>query len=649
MLSFFRRFVNSRAGVIVTFAVLGLIALAFAAGDVTGIASSGTGILGSPIASVDGKAISEADVRKRAQDEVRIAQAQQPGLTLANFVSLGGVESILDRMVNGLALEAFARDHGIRVSRALVGSELQSIPAFRGLDGKFDQQAYERLIAERGMTDAQVQAEVARDRISQFLLLPHQGASQVPVQLATPYASLLLEQRSGQIGLIPTRAVPTGPAPTDAELQQWYKGHLARYTIPQRRVIRYAIVSPDQVKAAATPSDAEVQQAYDADRARYAARQTRDIALVTVLDQKAADALAARVRGGTSLAEAARAAGLEARTLSGADQAQVAAQTSAAAAQALFAAPAGAVVGPQRGSIGFVVARVEKITNVPATPLAQARPGIVATLTTQKTQAELQRIQDAIDDSLGDNANFNEVVADRKLTAQSTKPLLPDGSDPDAPTVRPDPRLQPIVAAAFAAEEGDTPTLVPLGQDGSFALVGLDRIVAAAPVPLVKVREQVARDVIADRQQRRARELASAALAKVNKGVSLPAALSQTGVSGPAPQTVNATRAQLNADRRGVNPALALMFSMAQGTAKMLAAPEAGGFLLIKLDKVVPGNARGRPQVVAATRGDLGQVLGREYAQQFVRAVNLDVRVRRNADALATLKKDLAGQGGSDQ
>lgn len=649
MLSFFRRFVNSRVGVLVTFAVLALIALAFAAGDVTGIASSGGGILGSPVATVDGQSIAEGDVRKRAQEEVRFAQQQQPGLDLATFVSLGGVDAIVDRMVNGLALEAFAKDNGIRVSRALIGSELQSIPAFRGLDGKFDQAAYSRLIAERGLTDAQVQAEVARDRLAQFLLVPHQGAAQVPAQVALPYASLLLEQRSGAIGLVPVQAVPAGPAPTAAEQQQWYRTHLQRYTVPQRRVIRYGIVTPDQVAARTAPSDAEIQQAYRADSQRYAARQTRTIALVTVLDQKAADALAAKVRGGTPLADAARAAGLEARTLDAVDKPQAAAQTSAAAADALFAASQGSVVGPQRANIGFIVARVEKVTDKPAVPLAQARPEIVRTLTAQKTAAELQRIQDAVDDSLGDNASFNEVVADQKLTAQTTAPVLADGRNPEAPASAPDARLQPIVAAGFAAEEGDTPTIAPLGQDGSFAVVGLDRVVAAAPQPLDKVREQVARDVVADRRQRRAKELADAALAKVNRGVPLATALQQTGLNPPAPRPVKATRAQLNAGQRGVEPALALLFSMPAGSTKLLPSEAAGGFLLIHLDRIVPGDARSRPGVIAATRGDLGRVIGAEYAQQFVNAAGMTVGVKRNADALARLKKDLAGQGAGDR
>ena len=43
MLSFFRRLTKSRFGVIITFGILGVIALAFAAGDMTGLGGTGSG------------------------------------------------------------------------------------------------------------------------------------------------------------------------------------------------------------------------------------------------------------------------------------------------------------------------------------------------------------------------------------------------------------------------------------------------------------------------------------------------------------------------------------------------------------------------------------------------------------------------------
>ncbi|WP_019516586.1 peptidyl-prolyl cis-trans isomerase [Sphingomonas sp. Mn802worker] len=647
MLSFFRRIVNSKAGVFITLALLGIIALSFAAGDVTGLSSGGGGLLGSSVETVGNAGITAADVRKRAQDEVRYAQTQQPGFDMAQLVQLGGVESIIERLANAIGLDKFGHDQGLRVSRALVGSEIKSIPAFLGPTGQFDQQTYERLIAQRGLNDAQVQEEFRRSIMTQFLVTPTVGASQVSEKLALPYASLLLERREGQIALIPAAGVPAGPAPTDAEVQKFYAGHLPRYTVPERRVVRYAVVTPDSVKAQATPTDAEIQQAYNGNRAAYQPREQRSVSVVTVLDQKAADALAAKVKAGAALGVAARASGLEPRTIEKVEKSALATQTSAAVADALFAAQKGAVVGPIKGSIGFVVAQVDGITQVAGRSLAQARDEIVQTLTRSKTTDALSKMQNKIDDALSDNANINEVASDQKLTVSATKPLLASGIDPDDAATKPDARLAPIMQAGFAAEEGDTPTIVALGTDGGFAVVALDRVVRAAPRPLAQVRAQVVKDVIAERQRNAAKQIAAQALAKLDKGAALATVLSQTGARGPAPQRIDTTRAQLNADRRGVDPTLALLFSMKQGSAKMLAAPNNLGWLLVKLDRVTPGDAKTKPGVIAATRADLGRVIGQEYAQQFTRAAVETIGIKRKPDAIAELKRELAGQGGN--
>lgn len=640
MLSFLRGIIHSKVGMIVTFGVLIVIALAFAAGDVTGLASS-SGILGHPLASVDGEKVTADDIRRRAQDELRNARQQQPDLDMAGFVRAGGVEGLITRTLTGLALETFGEEQGMRVSRALIGSELKAIPAFAGATGQFDQQAYLRLIAQRGMTDAQVQREIARETMAQFLMVPTVGATQVPQQLALRYASLLLERRAGQAVLIP--ALPAGPAPTDAQVQDWYKRNIARYTTPERRVIRYALVTPQQVAAQTAPTAAEIQQAYTADKAKYAPKPLRDVTLVTVLDQKAAQALAGKVKAGTPLAAAARSAGLEARTVTGTEQSALATQTAPAVAAALFAAPQGAVVGPLRGAIGFVVARVEKVTQDPGKTLDQARPEIVAALTKQKSADAIGKIRDAIEDSLADNANINEVARDQKLTVLATPAVLSSGVNPDQPQAQADAALTPIVAAGFAAEDGDTPTTVPLGEDGGFAVAALDRIVPATPIPLARARAQVMADLTAERARLAARAAADAIVAKVNAGTPLPAAVAQTGVKAPPVERVEATRAQITANQGQVNPVLAMMFGMKQRTARAIQAPDGRGWLVLHVDTIVPGDASKQPSAIQATRVDLGRAIGAEYAQQFANAVAAAQGAKRFPDAIATLKKDLLG------
>lgn len=648
MLSFFRRLVHSRVGVIVTFGVLIVIALAFAAGDVTGLRTTGMGALGGNAPVTIGKAdLTAADLASRVQTDMAGFRQRQPTLTMAQFVDQGGFEGTLERQINSIAFDQFARAQGMVVSKATIDGQIASIPGLQGPTGKFDPQIYRRLLSERHLSDQSIRDDIAREALTQQLILPQIGASQVPVQLAMPYASLLLEKRAGEVGFIPTSAMKPGPAPTDAELQQFYTRNVARYSVPQRRAVRYALVGADQLKA--TPTEAEITRAYALAAPRFAASEKRNITQVIVPDQAGAVALAAKVKAGTSITDAARAIGLEASTQSAVTRATYAAATSAPIAEAVFTAAKGSIVGPIKGPLGSVVARVDAVDQVAARTLDQVRGELVGELTRQKTLAALATAHDAIDDALSRNATFDEIVATRHLTPATTSPLLSTGIDPANSSAKPDAALAPIVTAAFAEQQGDPPQLVPTAADGSFALVGIGRIVPAAPEPFAKVREAVVRDVSLDRARQAARRIAVQVVAAAGKGTSLVQALGKTSITLPPPQPLAATRAQLSVNPQGAPPPLALMFSMAPGTAKLLEAPRGAGWFVVKLDHVEPGDARARPPVVVATRRDLGRVVGREYAEQFAHAVQADVGVRRNAAAIAKVKAGLLGQGGPDR
>ncbi len=148
------------------------------------------------------------------------------------------------------------------------------------------------------------------------------------------------------------------------------------------------------------------------------------------------------------------------------------------------------------------------------------RGDIVKTLTQKKTLAALSAAHYRIDDAISNNATFAEIVSDQKLQPITSAPLLADGRNQLTPAPA-DPALADVVKAGFAAEQGDDPQLINTGRDGSFAVVALDRITAAAPPPMAQMRDALIRDFVINRARRAARTVAAAAIAKINKGTSL--------------------------------------------------------------------------------------------------------------------------------
>lgn len=649
MLTFFRRIINSKVGFVVTFLVLGVIALAFAAGDVSNLAGGATGgIASNQIAKVGSEDVTIADLRQRATDEVAAARRQNPAADMAGYIQAGAFDASLQRMVTNAALAAFGRDQGMVASRRLVDGQIASIPGLQGPTGKFDENLYRRILAERRLTDAGIRRDIAQELIAQQLLAPTASATLIGAEMARPYVGLLLEERRGAVAQIPASAMPAGATPTDAEVQSFYTRNAGRYRVPERRTVRYALATPDSVAARAQPTEAEVAQAYQQNRARYQAAEKRTVAQVIVADRAGADALAARVRGGTALAEAARGAGLEAATFTALDKAALAQQSSAPLAEAAFAAARGAVVGPVRTPLGFAVARVENVEQTAARSLDQVRGELTAEIRQRKTAEALAALNEKLDTALADGATFEEAVADTGLTARATPSVAASGVDPLAPAA-PDPAIQPLVAAAFGAAEGDGPQLVQTGNDGSFAVVAVGQVVPAAPRPLADIRQRVVDDLIADRRRQAARRVAGEVLAAVNRGTPLAQAVRAAGAGLPAPREIGGNRGELSRQPDAQsNPASTLLFSMTPGKAKLAPLPDGSGWVIVRLESARQIDPGTNPSMAAGIRGELGRLSGQEFAQQFANAARGAVGVRIDPAAVSALKAELSGQGGSD-
>ncbi|MGL4313611.1 MAG: peptidyl-prolyl cis-trans isomerase [Sphingomonas sp.] len=648
MLSLFRRLINSRIGAGIAIFGLILIALAFGLGDVTGLRNGalGGGQTANDLVTVGHYSLSRDELRRRIEDEVQRLRQQRPDATTPAFIAAGGFESALEQSIDALAMRAFGEQAGIVIGPKAIDGQIASIPAFKGPDGKFDKTRMDQVLGAQRMTVAQLRSEIAQVSIAQQLAAPVLGASQVPDKLAQPYAALLLEKRTGAVGFVPAAAFAKGITPSEQDIARFYAANQARYLVPERRVLRYAVVSPDSVKAAATPTEAQIAAAYKAKAADYAAHETRTLSQVVVGDKGAADALAAKVKAGTPIDAAAKAAGLEAAKLEKLDKAGFSAQAGSDVANAAFAAAKGAVLGPVKGGLGWLVIHVDAVDHIAAKTLDQARPDIVKALTEQNTATQLLDIRKKIDAALNGNATFADITNQLKLTPVTSTPLTADGRDPTKPEAKPDPQLAQVIQAGFAGQPTDAPQLVAIGKDGGLAIVSIDRVIAAAPAPLAEVKNRVTADIIAERAGAAAAKLARAIVAKVDGGATLAAAMAGAGVPLPPVKPVNAQRAQLVAQGERVSPLLALLFSIHAKSARQLPSPDGQGWYILYLDTITPGSTVPPAPVVAGMRRDIGRSLGDEYVAQLALAARKLVGVKRNAEAIAKLRAELAGTSG---
>jgi peptidyl-prolyl cis-trans isomerase D len=131
--------------------------------------------------------------------------------------------------------------------------------------------------------------------------------------------------------------------------------------------------------------------------------------------------------------------------------------------------------------------------------------------------------------------------------------------------------------------------------------------------------------------------------AAVRKGTDLGAAMAALGKPLPPVDRVDLNRAQLVRPGQAVPPPLALLFSMAQGTVKVLSAPQNRGWYVVSLKTITPGKMDPNDPTLAGAKSELGKLAGREYAEQLRSAIRADVGVTRNAAAISTVARQLTG------
>ncbi len=109
MISKFRNFFQSKIGLPIFIGFLVVVALAFAASDLSGSATFG-GLGGDDkVVVIDGEGVSSNELRSTVNTGLDRARGQNPTLTRPDFIEAGGFETELDLMIDRKATAAFAR------------------------------------------------------------------------------------------------------------------------------------------------------------------------------------------------------------------------------------------------------------------------------------------------------------------------------------------------------------------------------------------------------------------------------------------------------------------------------------------------------------------------------------------------------------
>ena len=265
--------------------------------------------------------ISSETYRQRLEDE-RMRQRDEQG-DAYDAKALESVENkrrILDALIDEQLMRLAAGNDGIVISDAEVRSAIQSVPNFQ-VDGAFNADRYQLMLASQNPPQTPKQFEqVVRDNL-QYALIPSRLARSgfVTDSEVDRLMRLLGEHRNVSFVLLTEAPVDTAEV-TPAQIEAWYKSHLADYRSPETVRIEYIEVDGSTLPPPVI-NEAALRARYEEQSAKYASAEQRDVAHILIevpADASDADKKVAEAKA-KDLATQARAAGADFAALAAAN------------------------------------------------------------------------------------------------------------------------------------------------------------------------------------------------------------------------------------------------------------------------------------------------------------------------------------------
>jgi peptidyl-prolyl cis-trans isomerase D len=419
---------------------------------------------------------------RELQQELRAITAQQGrAVPLSEAQALGVPQAVLGRIVGLAALEDEAATLGLSVGDETVRAQILDIPAFQGVDGSFDREAYGFVLESSGLTVAEfeerVRVETAANIVQQAAV---SGVAFPPVFADTLWAFARETRDISWAELAPDALETIVPEPSEAQVTQFHGENPELFTAPETRAITYAWLTPDMMLDTIEPDEAALRAVYDDRIADFVQPERRLVERLVFADAATAEAARARIEAGETDFDALVAErGLE---LADIDLGDVARAALGEAAEAVFALEAPGIAGPAPSSLGPALFRVNAILAPREITFEQAREDLLPEVMADRARRVILEMFDDLDDRLAGGATLEDLAEETEMALGRIDFAVGTSEGIAA--------YESFRAAALAAEEGDFPELVEMPEGGVFAL-RLDEVRAPALRPLDEVRDEV--------------------------------------------------------------------------------------------------------------------------------------------------------------
>ncbi len=553
------------------------------------------------VAQVGDESVSVEAYVRELQREIRAVEAQtgQP-LQMSQAREFGLDQLALSRLTALAALDNEVAQLGISIGDENLQEEIVSIPAFQGVNGTFDREAYRFQLEQIGMTDTEFEDDLRKESSRTIIQAAVTGGVKMPTTLTETMVDYIGARRSFTVATLGVDALTTPVAePSEDQVQSYYDENTDQFTLPRTKSLTYAILSPEMLVDTVEVDEDTLRRLYDQRADEFQQPERRLVERLNFPSEEAAnDAKAQLEVGGTTFEQLVRDRELE---LSDIDLGDVTRDDLGEAADAVFAAELDAVVGPLPSVFGPALFRINGSLAANNTPFEDAEPALREEIASDRARRLIEAQSEDINDMLAGGATLEELVAETEMELGQ----IDWTGDSDESVAAYD----GFRTAAEAVREGDFPEIGFL-EDGSIFALRLDEELPPRPEPLDSARDRVAAAWTAAETNKALLDQAASVLVELATDGDFTAtglpfrvenALTRTAFLDDAPPSF-----------------MAEVFEMEPGELRVISGNEAA--MIVRLDEILPpAETDELRQVQEALTAQLDQALAQNIFDAYVR------------------------------
>jgi peptidyl-prolyl cis-trans isomerase D len=548
-------------------------------------------------------------------------------------------QRILDGMIDQQLLFAANADWGMRVSDQAVRDYIAAIPAFQ-VNNQFDATSYSAWLTSQRKTPGMFEDDVRSSLATQLLPDAINDSTIVSDAQVDQFLSLLTQRRDLRYFVLPRPALADNQV-SDAQIETYYKAHLAEYMNPEQASVKYIEVNSADLPLDIVPSDEDLKKRYADEKQRFVQPEQRLASHIlinvpanaTPEQQKAALAKAEKIAADANPGDFAKLAEQNSQDLGskrqGGDLGWLEkGVTDPAFDAALFALQKNQISKPVLSSDGYHVIWLRDLRSGQSKPFEEVRDQLAK----EASAAERDRKYNEVAGKMSDNTYQNP----SSLEPASVALNLPIKSTPlfsrkGGEGIAANPK---VIAAAFGDDvlvQGNNSSLIDLGNNHSLVL-HIDKHIPAAARPLEEVRADVQKKILDERVAATEKKQADDALVRLRKGEPMPAVATSFGTT--VTSLNEATRqSQVSA------PLLAKAFLLphpAAGKPEFAAVDmQDGGYALLAVDKVQGGDlSKVPPEQRESLRQQIAQAYGSETTRELIGLLKANTKIKINTSRL---------------